>query len=242
MISVPTIYDDNEGQIGSDLSIPERRKTNWLKWFTSILSPQQWLNDLVFNKYYGGSNAADWISGNTYAYGDNVKYVDYSVYECVNLSGVTSSTPPNEDTKNWIKILDTFVGVGERVLYTGQTAKLEYLLNYYFSAPGVTLPFTRANHVDQIYIQNNALSKGFWLTQTSLQPLTGYLANNSANQTSFLYNTLSYNPYAFTIYVPSALATAITANQTSGVTYVDVISAIVDKYVQLNYKYNIVTY
>lgn len=132
MINVPTIYADVENQIGNDLSIPQRRKPVWLNWLRSILTPQQWLNDLVFTKYYAGSNATVWVSGNPYVYGDDVIYLDNSVYECINPLGVTSTEVPNLDADNWIKILDTFIGVGERVKYTGQKMFLEYLLNKYF--------------------------------------------------------------------------------------------------------------
>jgi hypothetical protein len=141
LINTPVIYSDSESQVSSDLTIPERRKPIWLNWFTALLTPQQWLNDLVFTKYHGGSTAPTWVSGNTYAYGDNALYLDNAVYECTNLSGVTSSTPPNQDTANWHKILDSFIGIAERIKYTGQKFYLEYLLNRYFQIGDVSLPW-----------------------------------------------------------------------------------------------------
>lgn len=242
MIATPAIYSDNESQVGSDLSIPQRRTTIWLNWLTAILKPQQWLNDLVFTKYYGGSSAADWNGATTYAYGDNVKYVDYSVYECINTAGITSATPPSEDTTNWIKVLDTFVGVGERVKYTGQAIVLEYVLNYYFSVGTTTLPWTGASHVIQIYISPGTVGFGFWMSSGNSQPLTSYMSASNAAQKNYMGISPSYNPNTFTINVPTAVYAAIQANQPSGVTAESVIRSIADKYTQAGKIYNVVQY
>ena len=248
MINAPTIYADNENQLANDVIVPNRRLTKWLAWFGCLLQPQQWLNNLVFNKYYSGLLSPMWVSGNTYAYGVDIMDVDYSVYECINVNGVTSATHPNQDSSNWIKILDTFVGAGERILYTEQKAMLEYLLNYYFQVGNVALPWvTSASPVTsgankQIYISNNATYNGFWLTNTNLQNLTSYMANSSAYQKSFMRNVSVAIGYAFTINVPVAVDAAITANQVNGVTAQQIIRSIVSKYSQANFVFNYLTY
>lgn len=249
MFTTPTIYADNEAQIASDLLPPSRRLPNWLNWFTAILTPQQWLNDLVFTKYYGGSNAVMWVSGNTYAYGDNVLYLDNAVYECVNLNGVTSVTSPNNDTTNWIKILDTFVGVAERVRYTGQQIMLEYLLNKYFDVGTVTLPWTGASHANQIYIGRNTVNNSsMWMATQSEGSPQSYMAIDSKNETNWMpISSSAQQLNSFTIYVPSATATAINTSITTVIpgssdTYVTLITSIVNNYVRAGKIFNVTTY
>jgi len=233
MITVPTIYTDNEGQVASDLSIPSRRQSIWLNFLTALLYPQTWLNNLVFNKWFSGSGASLWTSGSTYVYGDNVKGADYAVYECINLNGVTSTTPPYSDPTNWQRICDTFVGVGERAMYTGQLGMLEYILNYYFGIGTVTLPWTGASHSTQIYIVNNNGTYGntFWLTNSNTA-LTSFMAQGSSFQRSYMRNSSSgLNANNFTIYVPTAYSA-----------YQSQITSLASKYCQANYSFNIILY
>lgn len=248
MITPPAIYTDNEGQVSKDLLPPFRRLPKWLAWFVSILTPQQWLNDLAFTGYYGGSTAVAWGNGNTYNYGDQVKYVDYSVYESVNTSAFVSTIAPPADiydavlgTGNWVRVLDTFVGVGERVRYTGQKTMLEYILNYYFQVGVVATPWMGASHVNQIYISNGIRNIAFWLSNGAAGSLTSYMANNSVFQQYFMGNAYSLGGN-FTIYVPVAVDAAITANQVAGVTAEDVIRSIADRYVQAGKLYDYQTY
>ena len=202
MVNTPVIYGDNELQVANDLSPTKRRLPIWLAWFQSLLTPQQWLNDLVFTKYYGGSSAAAWVSGNTYSYADNVLYLDNSVYECINPLGITSATPPNLDTANWIKILNTFIGIAERIRYTGQKCFLEFFLNRYFQVTGTGLPFNASakwyNNVpysvgQNVYYTNGKLytcilahtnqlptNTTYWVLNPSI-----YIIRQSTNNNSF---------------------------------------------------------
>lgn len=249
MVNTPVIYNDDESIISNDLSPVERRKTNWLNFLTSILSPQQWLNDLVFTKYYGGSDASAWISGNTYDYGDNVLYLDNAIYECVNLSGITSSTPPNLDTENWIKILDTFVGLAERVKYTGQQIMLEYLLNKYFAIGAVSLPWTGASHSTQIFLSRNTINNNtLWMSTTPEGMPEYYMPVDSSYASSWMPLVASAEqPYSFTINVPSAVATSINTQITTVIpgssdTYITLITSLVNNYVRAGKQFNIITY
>lgn len=248
MITPPAIYSDDEGQVSKDLLPPFRRLPKWLSWLLSLLTPQQWLNDLAFTSYYGGSAAASWVTSTTYNYGDRVKYIDYSVYESVNTSAFVSTVGPPADlynpvtgTGNWIRVLDTFVGVGERVRYTGQKLMVEYILNYYFQVGTIAIPWMGASHVNQIYIDNGDRVTAFWLSNGGAGSLTSFMANNSLFQQYFLGNTNVIGGN-FTIFVPAAVDAAITANQVAGVTAEDVIRAIADKYIQAGKKYDYQTY
>lgn len=248
----PNIYNQNEAAIASDLQPPHKRLTGWLEWYTSLLSPNQRDRDLLFDSYANGSAAPNWVASTPYPYLQQVIYVDGSVYELQNVAGLTSATPPNEDTDNWLKIQDTWIGSRERAKYNGQLIMVEYILNKYFKVPPTTLPFTGASHSTQMWILNTANSNGnFWLSNGGVGALTGYMSNTSKFQRNFMGNSYTYNPNAFTIKVPVAVYNAIAAIQPSGVSSPGdpapdaagaAIRAVADKYVQAGKIYLIETY
>ena len=235
----PLIYSQSEAQIVSDLLPPSRRNPKWLAWLTALMSAVQYCHDLLFNDYQNGSSASAWVSGTTYAYLARVVYVDGSVYELQNTAGLTSTTSPNVDLTNWKKVLDIWIGVRERAHYNGQKIMLEYILNKYFNV-SVSLPFTGASHTTQIWISNSNGTNNFWLSNYGAGARTSYLRNTFYRQFMAASNNTSFNN--FVIHVPSAVYAAIGANQPSGVTASQAISALANQYVQMNYTYTIVTY
>ena len=243
MVTIPPIYNQNEKQIAVNLLPIQRRKPKMVGWLTSVMNPLQWLHDLSVGDYYAGSNAPTWVSGTSYIYGNRVVYFDGSVYELQNMAGLTSTTPPPQDSVNWFRILDTWIGVAERVKYTGQKVMIEYLINKYFSviSPSIapTIPFTGASHTIQIYIVNNTSNKGFYMGNGA-SPFQAYMGNGASNAQSFLGNAYSLN--AFTVYVPTVVDAAIAAKQVSGITAESVVRSVLDKYVQAGKIYNYLTY
>ena len=257
MIPNPLIYNQNEGQISNDLLPIHRRKPIFLAWFKTLLQPLQWEHDLIFNDYANGVTYPLWVTATPYTYGTRIQYIDNAIYELQNVAGLTSSVPPNLDTTNWTKILDSFIGVRERARYNGTKLLLEYALNRYF----MVTPFSTiewgvlwvAGHpvaqttppYTQIYISNVAHSiSNFWLSDGGAGSLTSYMNTNSIFQRYFIGNAYAtYSPYSFTIYVPTAVYAQIQANQVvAGVTAEDVIRAFADKYVQAGKLYQIIQY
>lgn len=243
MAAIPAIYNQNESQIATSLLPIKRRKPKWIAWMTSVMNPLQWLHDLSVGDYYGGSSAATWTSGNPYVFLDRVIYFDGSVYELQNVAGLTSSVPPPQDIANWYRVLDTWVGVAERVKYTGQKIMIEYLINKYFSiiSPSIapSIPFMAASHTTQIYIVNNATNKGFYMGN-GLGAFQSFMGNGSGNFQGFLGN--SYLIDFFTVFVPVAVDAAIASKQVSGITAESVVRSILDKYVEAGKLYDYQTY
>jgi len=258
-MNTPAIYDQTETQINENLLPPQRRLPKWLAWLSVLSTPLQWIHDLVFTDYYGGSPASNWLNGFLYHFGDRVKYIDNAVYESVNLIAFVSATSPNNDlynpttgVGNWMRVLDSFIGVAERVRYNGKLIMLEWVLNRYFGGvstlPIPSLPFTGASHVNQIYITKNVVNfSDFWMpidesNATSFMPISDNWA------TSFIPIVEdSLTLPMFTINVPAAVAAAITANivaviPTSTDTYVELIKSIVNKYVRVLRLYTVTTY
>ena len=259
-MNTPIIYEQDEAIISENLLPPQRRLTKWKAWLTALLSSNQWLHDLVFNSYYGGDSAANWNPATTYNYGDRVKYIDNSVYESVNLIPFVFATSPNNDLYNqatgignWIRVLDSFIGVAERVRYNGKLIMLEWILNRYLGGvstlPIPTLPFTGASHVNQIYITKNVVNfSDFWMATTPQGSPQSYMPVDSKYAISFMpITTSALQKNMFTINVPALVAAAITANivaviPTSTNTYVELITSLIKPYVRAGRSFTIVTF
>lgn len=253
MIPNPNIYLQDEGQISHDLLPVKKRMATHLAWLESLLSSNQWLADLLFIQYADGATYANWVASTPYAYLDRVTYVDGAVYELQKTSGLTSSTPPNVDA-NWIKVLDSFVGVRERARYNGQKLMMEYLLNRRFQVGAFSLteweviwtggaPVTQsAPPYTQIYIKGtNNSTTNFWLSDGD--GLTSYMNAQGPGSLNYLGNSYAaYTTIQFTIYVPSALYATIGANQPPTVTADQAIRAVVDQYVYAGAIYQITQY
>src|ERR1035437_10379486 len=246
MITTPAIYAQDESLIAQSLLPPQKRLTNWIAWLTVQLTSNQWLRDLIFKDYYGGSISPLWATGNPYNYGDRARYTDNSIYEVININGLAPfSGDPPLNPSDWIKVLDTWIGVAERVRYTGQLIVLEYLLNKYFNVGAPGLPFTGASHVNQIYISKNYVnSTDFWMPLDSVNAIS-FMPLASKFATSFMpLTTSTLNANAFTIYVPNASIAGINAMipASSADTYKTLITNIVNNYVRAGRTFSITNY
>jgi len=240
-MSAPQIYTQDYSKVVYDLLPPPRRQSVMLAWLDVLMTPIQWLRDLIFGDYYDGSTASDWAAG-AYTTEDRVIYLDGKVYEALNT--FTSVDAPNIDTTNWIPVLDTFVGLGERVKYTGQLIYLEYILNKHFRVSPYALPFTGADQVTQIYIVKQTTYNNIsWMAQSSSNEPNMYMANNSQFSDSWMPTTpATIQICSFIVSVPNDVKVAIEANlallQTSD-TFETVIRTVVDKYVRAGKEYQV---
>lgn len=225
------------------------------------MSSIQWDHDLIFKYFADGyvGTIPPWTSGLSggYIYLDRVNYIDGGVYEMINVNNLLVSTvPPNVDTDNWIKVLDSFIGARERSRYNGQKLMLEYMLNRRFQVAtysiieweiqwiaGVPTPQPSPPY-QQIYIKQTVNSQSnFWLSNGGAGSLTSYMAAASTNQNYYLGNAYSaYTAIQFTIFVPTAVYASIQAYQLPGVTADQAIVAVIDQYVQAGSIYVITQY
>lgn len=249
MIPNPLIYDQNYSQISTDLQPPHKRLKGWRGWYASLLSPLQRDQDLIFNSYANGSTVADWVASTPYVYLQQVRYVDGSIYELQNVAGLTSATPPNIDTANWLKVQLTWIGARERARYRTSKIAVEYILNKYFQVPPTGLPFQGASHVNQIFLSRDTVYNDImWMADdTQGQPNT-YMVDDTKFAKSFMPDVAGiFEGFSFTINVPAAVATAITASIVDAVpgsadTYINLITTIMNRYVRAGKLFNIVTY
>jgi hypothetical protein len=119
------IYNIDFSLAAERLSPPAKRKSVYLAWLKALLAPLQWFRFFVFGSYANGINAS-YLSDTQYAYGDIVKY-DGLVYMNIASGGSMGVDPPGETA--WLLLLDTDIGLLERLKYNGQTIVLEGVLN-----------------------------------------------------------------------------------------------------------------
>ena len=238
-----SIYSLNYSDAFAQLLPPHKRLPKWLAWMGAFAVAAQWVHDKFFTSYVLGSTALDWSNVSTYVLGNRVRYIDNAVYEAIG-APPTGNVPT--DTTYWYKIQSNFIGMNERVQYSGVKLMLEYALNRIFKvSPFSTQQWnTPTPPYTQIYITNTTnIQSNFWLSNGGAGALTSYLSNTSAFNRYFLGNAYAaFNSNSFTIHVPIAVYTAIGAVQPSGVTADKAIRALVDKYAQAGKFYNIVTY
>jgi hypothetical protein len=224
---MPSIYDINFNTQSERLLPPDKRLPKNKAYLKALVVAIQTIRDWFFNYYVDGFSGDAWDNSLAYNPGDQVRYVDKGVYECIEVSGI-GVVPTN--TTFWVKIQDNYIGLKERLKYNSRKKLLEYILNKWFDAPLFPAP--------QIYIQNNNIfGSGFLLGGSGGTSST--MARSSANQQYFLGNTPSFSTYAFTIFVPDAMFTALDPSATNAE---NMIRSVADKYVIAGMLYDVQTY
>jgi hypothetical protein len=162
---------------------PDKRGSKMWAWVTAMLSPIQWVRDLWFGDYRTGSQAQEYLTTTTYQKYQRAIY-RFAVYE--SLIDDNNFIPSNPMA--WQLVQKNFIGLYERILYTGQTLVLTYALNKRFMTD-----FRQPPAVSDIYIQDIP------------KPLSPFIVGGSEANSSVVYaNTSSdfvIDAYSFTAYV-----------------------------------------
>lgn len=225
-----SFYDFDTNIVGPQLMPPELRKSKHLAWIRVILSPVQYLRDLFFNLFIGGQVYPIYGAFTPYNRGDRVTNYDKAVYECLINGTVSGLSGPSGDPA-WMKVVELFIGVDERVLYSSQIIVLEYALNKYFLVQPAD---------PQIYISNNTTSTIVFVMGNS-GTYSSNLANDSNFSTSWMSNSPSFSAPLppFTVYVPSALFATLGLNVQD---QENTVRQFVDRYRLGGITYNVTTF
>lgn len=153
---MPDIFDIDYDQQAVDIIPPDKRDDQPVALIRALLTPMQWVRDLILGSFKTGATASPYAPGTYYKY-DQVIY-NKGVYEAL---VDTTNDPTN--TTDWKLVQPNFIGVDERMKYNGQKIVLEYALNKEFD--GVfRQPATGFN--SDIYITNiAAVMAGFRVGQ-----------------------------------------------------------------------------
>lgn len=239
---MPT-YDYNISQATQELLPPSKRKTNNLAYLGAPGYILQRFHTLFFNTYAGGNMALDWVSGGTYKYEDQVRYTDnyrYNnrIYELVNKDGVAGlTTPPSQDTTNWILVQNNFIGVSERVRYTAPKVVIEYALNKWFKTV-----FRQPALVSDIFITKEVVDNYTFIIGDTEEE-SSEIDYSDTLQRSYINETYITNKKLFAINIPLAVYDQLTT-QPSG--YSDtkdrIVRSFADNYVLGGINYEVIPY
>lgn len=220
------LFDIDYEVKGVELLPPDKRKRQMIAFIQGLLAPIQWLRDLFIEDYGDGSSSAQWTAS-TYGRGAVVRY-NKSIYE--SLEDGNTATPA--DATKWVMIQDNFIGVNERVLFNGQKIVLEYALNKWFFTT-----FRQPPLVSDIYISGAfSLINPFVVGGVEAESSSVYTLGSTEYVIDGYSVTTQYN---FTIFIPSAVYTALAAD---AATREKIVRAFADKYVPVGIFYEIQTY
>lgn len=189
--------------------LPVRKRTaGMMDYLISLTTPLQWLNNIWSNIYInsGINLSSAWSNSITYNIGDSVVGSDNAVYLSLVNSNINHN--PTSTTGYWQKVQDNFISVLERVGFNAQILTLEYALNLWFRTT-----FRQPPSTPDIYIQTNPVVPAVFVV--------GGLESNSSQSYYFDFVNFNYvidsytiTQYNFTIYIPTAVWTALGSNTT----------------------------
>lgn len=187
-----SFFDITFNDQAPELLPPDKRVNPNVGILQALLSPLQYIRDLLFGSYANGSTAPSYSPG-TYNYMDQVVY-GKQVY----LSLKASNTDAPTVATSWLLIQKNFLGANQRVLFSGANLILTNALNQNFGGT-----FRQPPLVSDIYINNLSASVvGFIVGNTEPHSSTVGNSNSSAtvgSPTPFLQIN------NFNINIPNAL-------------------------------------
>lgn len=221
-----SIYDVDYTIVGPQLLPPDKRRTRQMAWIKCLLYPLQYLHDILFVSYKQGSTAPQYAGG-TYNQGDRVVYF-FSVYESL----IPSNTALPTDTTSWAKIQENFIGVNERVKYTGQKIILEYALNKWF-----VTQFRQPPSLSDIYITVNSIPTNLFVSGATSQDSSSVFLYSSSEYIS--NDSLGTPVKNMNVNIPLAVFNALALTDAERES---IVRGFVNKYITAGITYNVITY
>lgn len=219
--------------------LPSKKRLPIYKaWVKTLIKPLQILYDTMFGTFKDGNSAADWDVLTAYSVGDQVKYTDKSIYQC----WVASTGNLPTDTDYWFKIQDKFVGIEPRCKYNAQHLLFEWALNEWFGTTFVNTPGDSDIYIDASAANLGAFYVGYTTTESS------FVVYEDSEATSFIQALdLTTAGVSFSIYVPIAVANALTNEAPDSVPNIstnreNIIRQIADLYCYAGITYDVITY
>ena len=149
------LYDIDIAQFIQDV-IPNSKRTKEIKAFLNgLLSgfSRTWLTVLDYMRGADVSSlTALWTAGTYFQYEQVIYLPNGGVYECV----VSSTSQEPSAGSDWVRLLDTFIGVDESKNFTGDNLVLEYALNRRFNSTFNQEPTQSDTYIETV-IQPDAM-------------------------------------------------------------------------------------
>ena len=222
-----SLYDLDFGQFVVDMLPPDKRGAVEVSYLQDVFTAVQTDHDALFSSYRDGSAAGPYSNLNAYNLDEQVIFRK-GVYQ----SQVSNNQTDPTNTDNWVLIQENFIGIIERITYTGQKIELEYALNKWF---GTT--FRQPPVLSDIYIANSIIEKtGFRIGLA--EDVSSTVGLQSSSGTIGAPTPFS-KEVGFVINIPAAIYDSldpIAANRDS------IVRSFADKYVIAGIRYLIQTY
>lgn len=222
------IYDANYYQLSANAMPPNKRLPKYLLWIFVLVSPFNWLRDVIFNVFKVGGGAYTPYSAGTYYKYERVIY-EKGVYE----SKINSNTDLPTVTESWVKLTDNFIGIDERIRINIHKILIEYALNKWFFTT-FRQPSFDGTSLSDIYITTNEVVTGFFRVGTTELTSTNIGTESSSEPIGGDGELTAQNN--FTIWIPEAVYLAL------GDEKENIVKNFADKYIPIGLFYNIDTY
>jgi hypothetical protein len=171
----------------------------------------QWNRDNFFDQYIEGDSAAAHNPATAYVKYDRVNYQN-KIYECIQDN--TGELPTNEDY--WVKVVNDFRGVIERIRYNGQKLMLEWILNKWFGTTFVQPNFLGTTS-DFYIVANDRFIPSFTVSETpfrSMVYVSSSVFESSSKTRKFIKETPAYTASSnFTVYYPVGTIMSTASNE-----------------------------
>jgi hypothetical protein len=223
-----SIYDVNFKQVGLQLLPPDKRNKRTVGYLLSLLNPLQWVRDLWFGDYRTGSIGLPWLSTTTYTAGERVTFKG-SAYESLVLGNVNNNPT---DVNYWLKIQRNFIGIEERLTYTGNLLIFTYAINKYFGSH-----FRQPNNVSDIYVSANVKPPSVFIIGYNETGSSKVYSYESSEFVIDAYNFADY--FNMSIHVPLAVYNSL---DTDPLNCEKIIRNFADRYIIAGVIYKIETY
>lgn len=230
-----SIYDIVYKDICNDLYPTNKRMPIMLKKEYCFLNGIDFQQKL-FGYFINGTNEPNYNDTTSYTFGQMVVYQRKVYLRNEIIKGYTVGSNPL--TIYFTKVLDDFVGVGEKVYFGPSKIVMEYALNRIFQTTFRQPVGATPAHSD-IYILNNQTSKfQFYIGDSDNE--SSYIVINDDVATSFItFADLDPSIRDFSVYVPIAVLTALNADITKAKA---IILSVVNKYKLSGYTASIEQY
>ena len=223
-------YIVNTNTFADNITPPKKRLSKFIAFARVLLYPLQVLYDTMFGTYKDGNVANDWSVLTAYIIGDQVRYVDKSIYQCYVAN--TGNIPTN--LSYWFKVQDKFVGIEPRMKYSPQWLLFEWALNEWFGGTFVNIPGDSDIYVELISTTDTPFWVGINSNESSL-----VVASNVDIFGWIQAVDLTAAVYDFTIWIPTSIWTPLA---TTDLERERIVRAFADTYVLAGVTYNLDTY
>ena len=223
-------YIVNTDTFADNFLPPKKRFSKFIAFTRVLLYPLQVLFDTMFGTYKDGNTASNYNGATSYVIGNQVRYVDKSIYQCyVNCTGVV---PTN--TNYWFKVQDKFVGIEPRMKYSPQWLEFEWALNEWFGGTFVNTP-----GASEIYVSLNTNTDTTFWSGINENESSLVVADNVDLYGWIQAVDLTAATYSFTIWIEASIWSGIASTDLERER---IVRAFADAYVLAGVTYNLDTY